>query len=142
MRGGRGSTCRATKEKRLRELLKRGEPPKAVFRRGLACKKERCNAKRRGWRRGLRSYVFKHSISKIRFNACGANQPTKLDHEVTDIISLSPADGRAAQRKKFTEVYLSVSHPCGHRNEQDNGDEAQQKWECVTFAPGVFVNIA
>ena len=34
-----------------------------------------------------------------------------------------------------------VSHPCGHRNEQDNGDEAQQKWECVTFAPGVFVNI-
>ena len=63
------------------------EEGRATYRsipKGCASKKERCNVKRRGWRCGLRSYPFKHSISKIRFNACGA-KPTKLDHEATDI---------------------------------------------------------
>ena len=64
----------------------------------------------------------------------GQNQTTKLDqttnHRITDIISFSLEDGRAAQLRK------EISHLRGHRNEQDNGDEARQKWECyLCYAP-------
>ena len=58
------------------------------------------------------------SIQSARFDSMhvGQNQPTKLDHEVTAL-------KMAAQRKK--NIHLR-----GHRNEQDNGGGAQQKWEC------------
>ena len=64
----------------------------------------------------------------------GQNQTTKLDqttnHRITDIILFSLEDGRAAHLRK------EISHLRGHRNEQDNGDEARQKWDCyLCYAP-------
>ena len=94
----------------MRELLKRGEPPKGVFRRGEPTRRR--DAMSKGEDGGVACDHVCSSIQSTRFGSMhvGLNQPTKLEHEVTDIISLSPAGaGPRSARKLATHVAIATN---------------------------------